>query len=387
MRYHYPLAIIISIGLIFFGCEEKIPPGTTEKPTGPTVAVQTMLVESDVHPVWYDAVGSVKAQVSATISSKVMGTVTALNVTEGDVIQQGDTLVVIDARQATAMLDQANASLAGAKKARAAAISALNGAKAGEEQANLTLQRGKKMLAGEAITPQDFEIIESRYKQARAAYAQAQSMVAASRQRVKQAAAAVENARISEKDTRVIAPFDGEIIAKNIHVGDLASPGTPLLTVENTDAFRVDLVVPEAYIQTIEAGQTVDVRISAISETPVTGIVLVVVPAADQISRTFIVQVGIDPIENIRSGMFARVTLPIGEKQMIRIPASALVRQGQLTGLFIVDETQTARFRLVRTGISFDHQVEIISGLKAGTQIVTAPPPKLLNGSPVEYSK
>jgi len=99
------------------------------------------------------------------------------------------------------------------------------------------------------------------------------------------------------------------------------------------------------------------------------------------------VQVGVSATESLRSGMFARVPLTIGERKTMRIPESAVVRQGQLTGVFIVDEKNSARFRLIRTGRAYGDQVEVISGIKDGTRLVAAPTPQLTNGSAVEPEK
>ena len=182
-------------------------------------------------------------------------------------------------------------------------------------------------------------------------------------------------------------PFDGKVTAKLADAGALAAPGTPLLTLEREGGYRVDLVVPEAYIQSVRTGQAVDVRIPAVGELSIAGTVDVIVPSADQGSRTFVVQVGVSNTESLRSGMFARVSLGIGEQQTLRIPESAIVRRGQLTGVFIVDEKGTARFRLIRIGREYGDQVDVISGIKDGTRLVTAPSPELTNGSAVESEK
>jgi multidrug efflux pump subunit AcrA (membrane-fusion protein) len=85
--------------------------------------------------------------------------------------------------------------------------------------------------------------------------------------------------------------------------------------------------------------------------------------------------------------MFARVPLSIGEQKRMRIPESAVVRRGQLTGVFIVDEKNTARFRLIRIGREYGDQVEVISGIKDGTRLVAASSPELTNGAAVEPEK
>ncbi len=385
MRYPYYLVIpFLLISIPLAGCGEKIEPGNTAPKKGPAVSAQTMTVTSETYPILYEAVGSVKAQVSATISSKLMGTVTSVAVKEGDMVRQGDTLVLLDARQVNAQLNQAEAALDESKKTEAAAMSALKAAEAEAEQALLAYNRGEKMLEGNAITRQDFERIDAQYKMAKASLAQAKSMLEASGQRIKQALAAMDTAAVAKKDARVVAPFDGKITAKQVVEGDLASPGSPLVTIERIGAYRIDLVVPEAHIQAIHPEQKVEVRIPAIGDAPIEGSVFLIVPAADQISRSFMVQVLIDQAEGIRSGMFARVTLPVGEKKTIRIPQSAVVHQGQLTGVFIVDAEKTARFRLIRVGSPSGDQIEVISGIADGTRILVSPPSQLTNGSPVE---
>ncbi|MBA4368347.1 MAG: hypothetical protein C0403_12010 [Desulfobacterium sp.] len=385
MRTPYYLVIpLFLICLLFMGCGDKIEPGNTVPKKGPAVSAPVITVKSNSYPILYEAVGSVKAQVSATISSKLMGTVTAVEVKEGDRVQQGDTLVLLDARQVGAQLNQAEAAVDESRKAEAAAVSALRSAEAEAEQALSAYNRGQKMLKGEAITKQDFEQIDAQYKKAQASLAQAKSMLEASGHRVKQALALVDNAEVTKKDARVDAPFDGKVTAKHVDVGDLASPGSPLLTIERTGAFRIDLVVPETYIQSIRMEQKVEVSIPAIGDMPIEGSVFVIVPAADQISRSFMVQILIAQAEGIRSGMFARVSLPVGEKNMIRIPQSSMIRHGQLTGVFILDAEKTARFRLIRVGNPIGDQIEVISGIADGTQIFVSPPSQLTNGSPVE---
>lgn len=381
--------ILLSLGLTFLamGCSEKIEPGNIKPPTGSVVSVPVIQVNEEVQPIFYDAVGTVKARLSATVSSKLMGVIQAFNVKEGDTVTKGDLLVVLDDRQVAAQLDQARAGLSEAQKAEAGAVSAQAAAEAGAQRAQLSYERNRTMLEGGAITQETFETVDAQYKQAQAALKQAQAMVEAARYRVKQAQAAVDAATVSRKDAHVLAPFDGRVTAKLADTGALAAPGTPLLTLEREGGYRVDLVVPENYIQSVRTGQPVEVRIPAAGSAPIPGTVDVIVPSADQGSRSFIVQVGVSDTEPMRSGMFARVPLAIGERQSMRIPKTAVIHEGQLTGVFIVDANDTARFRLIRTGRSYGDQIEVISGLKDGTRLVAEPGPQLTNGSAVEPEK
>jgi len=380
-------AALLTAGLALFSCSEKIEPGNTAPQKNPAIAVPVAAVAQAVQPVMYDAVGTVRARVSATVSSKLMGTIQAFTVKEGDLVKSGDLLVQLDERQVSAQLNQAQAALAEARKAETGAVSAQTAAEAGAQRALLSYRRNRTMLEGGAITQETFESVEAQHKQAQAALAQARAMVEAAQFRINQAQAAVDAATVARKDARILAPFDGKVTAKLADAGALAAPGTPLLTLEREGGYRVDLVVPEAYIQSIRTGQAVNVRIPSVGESPIAGTVDVIVPSADQGSRTFVVQVGVSDPESLRSGMFARVPLTIGEQKTLRIPESAVVRRGQLTGVFIVDEKNTARFRLIRIGRAYGNQVEVISGIKDGTRLVTAPSPELTNGSAVEPEK
>ncbi len=170
-----------------------------------------------------------------------------------------------------------------------------------------------------------------------------------------------------------------------INVGDLASPGSPLITLEKTGGFQAEFLLPEHHIQMVQTGQTMEVTIPAQKGSPViTGTVKTIVPAADEKTRSFAVKVTLPENKMLRSGMFARVTIPVGEGGMLLIPQSAQVLQGQLTGYFLVDSADIARFRLMRTGREFKDQIEVISGLKPGTRYVVSPPSELKDGMKVE---
>lgn len=379
------ISLILWMGL-FIGCGEKIEPGTNEPASGPAVRVTLTTAEASSQPFVYEALGTVIAQTTSTLSGKIMGTIKAVNVQEGDSVKQGDVLVLIDKRQVTAQLRQAEAVLAEARKAETAAESAHNVAKAGAQLAEATYNRYQRLIREESATRQEFEEVEARYQQARASMAQADAMVAAARSRVEQVKAAVAGSRVTQKDATILAPYDGTVIAKMIEVGDLASPGIPFLSLEKVGVYQVELVLPENHIHAVRIDQKLDVTISALEGLQLSGIVKTIAPTADQKSRSFMIKLVLPENSRLRSGMFARVTIPIGEGGMMLMPRSAAIYQGQLTGFFLVDEKNIARYRLIRIGRVFGDRLEIISGLKPGTRYVTVPPPELKDGTPVEAS-
>ena len=336
-------------------------------------------------PVMYEALGSIAAETASTVSGKIMGTVKAVNVREGDRVSQGDVLAVLDERQVEAGLRQAQAGLSEAGKAETAAVSAAKAARSQAQLAETTYKRYQKLLEEESATRQEFDEVEARYRQAQAALAQAEAMVAAAKSRVRQAEAAASSAGVSRKDASVVAPYDGVVTAKFVDEGDLASPGTPLFALEKTGGFQAELVLPEQHIQAVRIGQPLDVSIPAVEgRSPLVGTVKTIVPAADPKSRSFTVKVELPENAMLRSGMFVRVSIPVGEGGMLLLPVSALVVHGQLTGYFLVGDDGVVRFRLMRTGRSFGDRIEVVSGMKPGTRYVVSPPEDLEDGMKVE---
>lgn len=378
------MAVFLSLAVVLIsGCSDKIEPGHTPPGKGPTVVVPVATVERAMQPLVYEVVGTVRAHVSATVASKLMGTIQTFKVKEGDRVKAGDLLVVLDERQVTARLDQAQAALAEAEKAEIAAVSTRSAAEAGARQAELAFRRNKTLLSGGAVTQETFEAVAAHHEQAQAALSRAEAMVDAARFRVQQSRAAMEDAAVTRKDARLQAPYNGRVTAKLAEEGDLAAPGTPLLMLEQEDGYRVDLAVPETYVRHVHVGQMLAVRIPAVG-TALSGTVSVIEPAADRTTRTTTVQVRLPAAAALKSGLFARADLPVGEAPVIRIPQTAVVRNGQLTGVFVVDGDNRARYRLIRLGQPHGSVVAVISGLAPGARIVAVPSPELTTGSVVE---
>jgi len=370
--------------LFLIGCGDKIEPGTT--PKAPAGTFKTTVAEAKVvlHPLFYEAVGTVKAQTVSTISGKLMGTVKSVAVREGDRVVKGQVLVVIDDRQVSAQLRQTTAALEEARRGEVAAVSARDAAQAGAELAKATYDRYFQLIADHSASRQEFEEVEARFRQAKATLSQAEAMLAAARERIQQSRAAVKAARVSKKDAEIMAPYNGTVTAKMVDVGDLAAPGTPFLTLEKSGQYQVDVIIPENHIQAVRPEQRLNVSIPVLQQNPLEGIVDTIVPRADPQSRSFTVKVLLPVHTVIHSGMFARIKIPLGEDRLLLVPSTAVVIQGQLTGIFLVDDKKTARFRLIRTGRKIGDLIEVISGLRKGSRFVVSPPPALKDGDRVE---
>jgi RND family efflux transporter MFP subunit len=375
---------------IVIGCGDKIEPGhKAASGNVATVKAKTAVAQYIRQPYLYDAVGTVQAKLESTLSSKLMATVRSIRVREGDKVRKGDVLVILDPIQADAGLNQAQAALEEARRAQSAASSAQNAAAAEAELAKSTYQRYQQLMKENSVSRQEFEEVRAKFSASQAALASAREMLKAAAQKVEQAKAGLDSAKATKSDTELRAPYDGVITAKRMEEGSLAAPGTPILAVEGgNEGFRADITVPDSYLSAIAMGQTLKVSIPNLGGAglplQLDGVVQTIVPISDAASRSFIVKISLPDAAKVRSGMFARVSIPVGEGGMMLIPKSAIILQGQLTGVFKVDTDKKARFRLIRTGREMGDQVEILSGLKDGERFVVMPVVGLADGATVE---
>ena len=381
-RLIYGVAGMVCI--LFSGCSEKIEPGTVKPSQVRSIKAPVATASISQEPIHYEVTGTVSAKDASILSSKIMGVVKAVYVKEGDRVKKDQALADIDPRQVKAQLLQAKAALSEARKGESATLSAQQAAIASADLARATYDRYVNLIKTESASRQEFDEVSARFHQAEAALSKAQSMAEASRFRTRQAEAAVAGAGVSEEDARLTAPFCGVITTRLVDPGSLASPGTPILKIESAGDLHVDMIVPETHLQFITLSQKVSVSIPSAGGKPLEGSVRAIFPAADAASRSFTVQVDIPFHPAIHSGMFSRITLVHGNQEKLLIPASALIYQGQLTGVFLLDSDRIARFRILRTGRTFGAMVEALSGIRPGDRFVVIPPPDMVDGLRVE---
>ena len=367
-------------------CAKKGEPATTTVPMVQGTKIETVaqqpLDES------YEAVGTVRAKATSIVSSQVTGSIVAMRVHEGDTVRAGQVLVEIDSREARIQTQKSGAGLLETKSALdevdrsiKAAESSRSAAVAKRQLASSTFRRYQQLLARQSISPQEFEEARAGYEVANAEAELAgrtlQSLEAKRRQvlaRIDQAKADVASSQVYSSFSRIAAPINGIVVSRQADVGYMASPGTPLLTIESGNDYRLEASVQESQINRIHLGDQVRVRIDALGPEELTGIVVEIVPASDPASRTYVVKVSIPaPTGNqqiIRSGLYGKAHFVTGRTQAITIPQKAVVEHGQLTSVYVVDQSGIARMRLVRTGKTYADRVEVLSGLKEGEQII-----------------
>jgi RND family efflux transporter MFP subunit len=159
----------------------------------------------------------------------------------------------------------------------------------------------------------------------------------------------------------------------------------PLLTVENRAAFHAEVTVDESLSGKLRVGAPVLVSIEAINR-QIPGKITEILPAVDPLSRSFTVKVSLSG-DGLRSGLYAKMRIASGKKEIILAPRSAIVEKGQLTGVYAVDGQDVVTYRLVRTGKEYDGHLEILSGLKPNDRIIVQGVEKAVDGGVIENVK
>lgn len=324
-------------------------------------------------PETVDAVGTVRASESSTLSSQVMGTVMNVTVREGDPVRAGQILLTIDAAQLSSQ----------AARAHAAAMAIGQQVAAAESDAVLaasTLKRYEMLKAQKSVSPQEFDEVQARSQAASAHLAMARSQEA-------EAKSAEAAALTMQGYTRIHAPFDGVVTERKVDPGAMATPGSPLLTIEKAGTLRLEVSVDESLLSCIRASKDVSVVIDKSGTSPVMGKIAQVVPAADAASRSFLVKIDLPPASGLHSGMFGHAILECGSKDFLMIPRSAIVAHGSMQSVYVIGQNQIASVRYVSTGNTYGDRVEALSGLNAGESVVDSPGERELSGKRIEVQQ
>jgi RND family efflux transporter MFP subunit len=157
-------------------------------------------------------------------------------------------------------------------------------------------------------------------------------------------------------------------------------PGKPLAEVESPKVLRFEADLPEAILDRVKMGQKMTATIGGVTAEAV---VSEIAPIADAVSRTFRVKMDLPEREGLRTGQFGRVAVPVAETEVLAVPVAAVVKRGQLEGVFVLKEGR-AWLRLVKTGRPVAGGIEILSGLEAGEEIVGESSTNMKDGQRVE---
>ncbi len=336
--------------LLLAGCGEKVKPGTAEMKSQTVTGVEVMEVRPSQVDEYYETSGTVKARATSAVASRVMGNVTSLNVREGDRVREGQVLLTIDDRDVAQRVN--------------AAEKAVEATEQNRSLMEITYQRYRKLYDEKALSQQEMDQIATQKKVADIEY--------------ERAVAGLSEAKVYHGFTKVVAPFSGLVTEKKIEAGGMAVPGMPLLTLEETSSFTIEANVEQGLSGKINIGTKAEVTVEPLSRR-IEGRISEMVPAIDPMSRTFLVKIGLSGT-GLRSGLYGKVSIPVGKREAILIPRTALIERGQLTGIYTVNEKGIISYRLVRVGKEYGDNLEILSGLSAGERIIIGGAEKAVDG-------
>lgn len=359
-------AILVVIWLAACGREpsQKAERDASDASRSP-ITVEVAVATAQSIPRMSTASGVLAPRRRVSPGTKILGRVEKVTVREGDRVDTGTLLARFEDRDLRAAVGQAEA--------------AVRMAEAQLDQARAQEERMTNLHARGSVTDKNLEDATAAFRVAEAARAQAK--------------ANLEAARVRLSYAEIRSPLAGWVVAKHVEAGDMATPGSPLFTLEDLSQLEAQVAVPEADIVDLLPGATA--RLEVLDRDFVATIDRVV-PAGDATSRTFTVKLLLDnPDGELKSGMFARASFSHGMEEILAIPASAVIERGQLEGLYVASKDGSAHLRWVKTGrrlpaaggdatTSAVERIEILSGLVSGERYVVAPPPQLSDGATIE---
>ena len=313
-------------------------------PGGMMLPVEAITVKAEPLGRGLSTVGTLRADEAIVVRPEIAGRVAKIHFTEGQRVKTGAVLFSLDSSVQRAALREAQATM---------------------ENARRTSTRSEELARGDLISRSELE------------NAQAQLSVAEAR---------VSSARAQLQKTSLVAPFDGVVGLREVSVGAYVNFGQALVNLVRLDPMEVDFSLPESDLGLVKAGQPITVTVDALRGETFKGEVTAIDPMMDINSRSAKLRAQIDNDDyKLRPGLFARIVLGTGSNETaLLVPEQALLQQGETRFVYIIVDGKAKRAE-VKTGQRVPGKLEIVSGLKAGDQVITAGQgkPMMHEGMPV----
>lgn len=438
MQIHLGKQIAVSVALIaplLIGCGGQAGNPSGESANAPETKLTRVIVGRPVRKplvLVTTQPARIEAYEQTPMFAKVAGYVDEIAVDIGDEVKKGDTLIRLrvpelqnGVEQREALLSQAKAEIAQAEAALLAARAAADTAtahvketKAGVARTAAELQRWEAehlriahLAESGSVTPKLAEETKNQLRaaessrdeataaveSAEASVREAEAMIAKGEAdlRAAEARAAVAEANLAEAQTmlsytKLQAPFDGIVIARNVDPGHFVQPASgadakPLATVARTDLMRVALDVPEMEANFVDVGDPVVLRVQALRGGELHGKIARISWSLDAGNRSLRAEIDV-PNDNaaLRPGMYATglIELDRRDKAMV-LPATAIMQKSAETTCIVV-ENGTANHRVIATGLRVGPDIEVLRGLSEGSEVVTLRPEFLSDGQAVQ---
>jgi membrane fusion protein (multidrug efflux system) len=288
------------------------------------------------------AIGTLLSNEAVTVSSEIPGRLKEIHFTEGEPVEKGAPLFTLDDSVYRAQLADAEAKL---------------------KLAEQTHQRTSQLFKNKYATAQSAD--------------EATSNLAVS-------TATVDLARVQLEKTRIVAPFSGIVGLRHVSAGEYITSGQALVNLEAIDPVKADFRVPERFLPAIRVGQTIRIKVDAYLDDTFEGKVYAIDPRLDIAGRSLLVRALVpNKDQRLRPGLFARVTVLLQLKEdALSVPEAAIVPQGDAQYVFKIVNGKATLTKVV-IGTRREGRVEIVDGLSAGDEVVTAGQLKIRDGSAV----
>ena len=332
--------VLVTALFLQCGCTKKAAGSAAQPPP-----VHVIAVAASLEPVSETLTlpGTVAANEIVEIKAESDGIVQEINFTEGQRVAKGHLLVKLDESKSAATVAEGEANL---------------------KLSNANFERAKQLFQDKLISQQDFDQTASIFA-------------------VNQAALDLKRRQLA--DARIHAPFSGIVGARFISPGQVISRSTALTWLVDLDLVKVEVKVPEKYIDQLQIGQALEFRVAAFPEEKFRGEVYFVSPQVDEATRYALIKAKIpNAAGKLRGGMLAALQLTLQLRSAaIVIPDSSLMSNGDKFLVFVVDEKSTAQLQPIEVGIRLPGKVEVVKGLKAGDKVVVEGTQKLRPGASV----
>ncbi len=370
MRKRMVLVLIIIAGLVatlgflkFRQIQKAVAQAASFQP--PPDAVTTVVAQEEKWASGLNAIGTMVAVQGVNVGADLPGIVDRIAFESGKSVEQGDLLIQLDTRQEQAQLAQQQAQLASAE--------------AGRELARLNFDRLHGLIDDGAITRAEYDRAVAEQKQTVAEHQQTEAKIDEIR------------ATIARKTVR--APFSGILGLRQVNLGQYLSPGDPIVPLQSLDPIYVNFGVPQQDAGRVAVGRNVRVTTTDLGGAAFTGRVNAINSVVDETTRNVQIQATLaNPNGKLRPGMFVQTELLVGEnRSVITLPASAISYAPYGDSVFVVTDLKDqgnktyrgVRQQFVKVGTARGDQIAVISGLKAGEEVVSSGAFKLRNGAAV----
>jgi membrane fusion protein (multidrug efflux system) len=317
----------------------------------PPEAVTTVVAAQQEWEQTVSAIGSVTPVNGVTVSADLAGVVRAIEFDSGRSVKAGDVLVRLDVRQEQAQLSSAQAQL---------------------NLARLNYDRAKGLRGEGVLSQADYDTAKAELDKGDASVREMQAII--------------------DRKT-ITAPFSGVLGIRQIHLGQYLAEGTAIVPLQSLDPIHVDFGVPQQSLGSMKVGGAIRVTTDGLGATSFEGKITAIDSVVDAATRNAQVQATLaNPNHQLHPGMFVKADaiLP-ATSQVIAIPTSAIRYAPYGDSVFVVEQVKGpkgneylgVRQQVVKLGEARGDQVAVMSGLKAGEQVVTSGVFKLRNGAAV----